>query len=269
LLLRADSDSAFFVAASTGIHPQLASSIRVSPGEGVAGMVALSGDPLLGMAKDGTFLCVPVVTDRGVEGVFNVTDRVDGGTYSVRDLPLARSAAAHIGRLIEYGRSAARDTISGLYSRRAFDEVLERELARSARAQSRFALAFLDLDDLKGINDRLGHVRGDDAIRAVGALIQRVLRPYDVACRYGGDEFVILLTELEELQAESVANGIAERLDMAAASASHETGIPIAISVGIAHWPADGSTADQLIAAADARMYEQKRQHKMRNRRIH
>jgi diguanylate cyclase (GGDEF)-like protein len=162
--------------------------------------------------------------------------------------------AAHIGNLIQYSRHAAHDLVSGLPNRRAFEEVLEREIALSRRTGSSFALAFIDLDNLKQINDTYGHAKGDEVIKTVGDALQRILRPYDFAGRHGGDEFAVLLSGAGETD-----SGIAARVGDALAAMSESLHIPVTASVGVARCPADGIKSSQLVAAADARMYENKR----------
>jgi diguanylate cyclase (GGDEF)-like protein len=254
LLLRIDAEPTLVVAASTGFDPRLAASIRVPIGEGIAGVVYERAIPLFGTLDCQTFLSVPVSTERGVEGVLNVTDRLGGKQYSVDHIGLATTAALHIGHLIQYDRTAARDPVSGLHNRRSFEEMLKRELTLSERTGNPFTVVFMDVDNLKAINDQYGHAKGDDVIRAVGDAIQHVIRPYDYAGRYGGDEFALLLTGVSD-SSESIAS----RIDDALARLSKTLHVPVSTSVGLARWPVDGRTGSQIIETADRRMYRQKR----------
>lgn len=254
LLLRAEGEDVLTMAAWVGIDPHLASSIRVPTGQGIAGLVVEQGIPFFGIIDGQTFLSVPIVTEHGVEGVLNVTERQGGKQYTVEDIAAATSAADHIGHLIRYGRYAARDPVSGLPNRRAFEEMLERELALSSRTGRSFTVVFLDLDNLKQINDRFGHAKGDEVIRVVGDTLKHVLRPYDFAGRYGGDEFVLLLSGTSETE-----GGITTRIADAIARLSGDMHIPISTSLGVARCPEDGTDGEALVALADARMYERKR----------
>jgi diguanylate cyclase (GGDEF)-like protein len=155
---------------------------------------------------------------------------------------------------LQYGRDVTRDPVTGLPNRRAFERVLDRELARSKRTGNPFAVVFIDLDNLKAVNDRYGHAKGDEVIRNVGEALQHVLRPYDFAGRYGGDEFALLLGGPSEKE-----SGIAWRISNTVAAIAAQLRVGISISVGVAHCPIDGITAEDLVSKADARMYENKR----------
>lgn len=264
LLLRDEPEGILTISASVGIPERLAAAIRVEVGRGIAGTVAERGHPLLGKIAGRTFISVPVLSDRALEGVLNVTERRDGREYTSVDLDVALRAALHIGTLIEYGRQASRDPVSGLHNRPSFEEALEREVARSLRTGGVFAVVFLDLDNLKMMNDRYGHERGDLAIRAVGDIVRTVLRPYDVACRYGGDEFVLLLTGIAEHGTVAAMDAVTRRISDAAEQHSRSLPFSISISIGVALWPADGRTGATLMAAADSRMYVHKRSKKTR-----
>ena len=254
LLLRDATEPVLVVTASIGIDASVLPSIRVPIGEGIAGLVAERGIALFGTRNGTTFLSAPVVTDRGVEGVLNLTNREGGKQYSAEHVTASRLVADHIAHLLEYGRYAAHDPVSGLPNRRAFEEMLERELARSKRAGSPFAVAFIDLDHLKAINDRFGHAKGDEVIRSIGTALQRILRPYDFAGRYGGDEFAVVLAGPSDTE-----SGIVERISHAVAGVSEQIDVDIEISIGVAHCPEDGTNPNQLVAKADDRMYENKR----------
>ncbi|HEX6507040.1 MAG TPA: sensor domain-containing diguanylate cyclase, partial [Chloroflexota bacterium] len=254
LLLRHSTEPVLIVAAAIGIDSSVVPTIRVPIGQGIAGIVVERGISLFGAAGDQTFMSAPVATERGIEGALNLTDRMGGRQYSADDMDSATSIATHIGNLIQYSRHAAHDLVSGLPNRRAFEEVLEREIALSRRTGSSFAVVFMDLDNLKHINDTYGHGRGDEVIRTVGDALLRILRPYDFAGRHGGDEFALLLSGAGETD-----GGITSRILDALAHMSDSLHVPVSASIGVSRCPADGITAAQLVAAADKRMYENKR----------
>jgi diguanylate cyclase (GGDEF)-like protein len=254
LLLRHSTEPVLIIAAAVGLDSTLMSTIRVPVGEGIAGLVVERGIALFGVKGEQTFMSAPVSTERGIEGALNLTDCLSGRQYSADDLVSATAMARHIGHLIQYSRHAAHDLVSGLPNRRAFEEILEREIALSRRTGSAFAVVFIDIDNLKYINDTFGHAKGDEVIKSVGAALQRILRPYDFAGRHGGDEFSLLLSGSGESD-----GGITTRILEAISVMSDSLQIPVSASVGVARCPADGIDASQLISAADARMYANKR----------
>jgi diguanylate cyclase (GGDEF)-like protein len=149
------------------------------------------------------------------------------------------------------------DPLTGLFNRSFFFAAVGREIARSARSGRGFCLLMMDLDDLKAINDRLGHFQGDRVLRGVGEVVADGVRRIDTAARYGGDEFVVLLPETDPtgafVLAEKIRLGVnAMVLDLP--DVSHPS-----ISIGVVSYPGDGKTADELMISADNAMYASKR----------
>jgi diguanylate cyclase len=151
------------------------------------------------------------------------------------------------------------DALTGLFNRSFFFTAVEREIARSDRSGRGFCVLMIDLDDLKLVNDRFGHFVGDRLLEAVARVIGSRIRRIDIAARYGGDEFVVLLPETD------VGGGLvlAEKIRQGAAALRIPTpgGSPIraSLSIGVAAYPTDGATADELLSAADQAMYVSKR----------
>ncbi|HUQ43096.1 MAG TPA: GGDEF domain-containing protein [Candidatus Limnocylindria bacterium] len=168
---------------------------------------------------------------------------------------------ASVGREQRRARDAAIrlstiDSLTGLYNRTFFFTALEREIARGDRSGRAFCLVMLDLDNLKEVNDRFGHVSGDQVLRGVADVVKNGVRKIDVAARYGGDEFVALLPETDPTGGWVLAEKI--RLTVA------EQGMPgidpgPTVSVGVVSYPADGRSADALLVSADRAMYASKR----------
>lgn len=155
----------------------------------------------------------------------------------------------------------ARDALTGLYNRGYFDEFAPRQLAHADRARHPMSLVVIDVDALKSTNDRHGHRAGDDLVRFVAAELRHMVRASDAACRYGGDEFVVVLTNADA----SAARIFAERLRQnvranSAALSPAPPWAPATVTVGVATTPADGTTVDALLHCADERLYEGKRQ---------
>lgn len=151
---------------------------------------------------------------------------------------------------------ARADALTGLPNRRAFDEALEAELARSRRAGSTTSVALLDLDRFKEINDRHGHLDGDRCLREVGAAITRALRAGDRAFRWGGDEFGLVLPDTDIQAADQAAARIASEILNKCAAAD---GRPLSISWGVAE-SEENMGVSELLGRADLAMMTLKRE---------
>lgn len=149
------------------------------------------------------------------------------------------------------------DPLTGLFNRTFFFAAIGREIARCARSGRGFCLLMIDLDDLKAINDRLGHFQGDRVLRGVGEVIADGVRRIDTAARYGGDEFVVLLPETDPTGAFVLAEKI--RLGVNALAIDLPNAAHPSISVGVVSYPSDGRTSDELMISADRAMYTSKR----------
>ena len=150
------------------------------------------------------------------------------------------------------------DSLTGLFNRTFFFAAIDREIARSARSGRGFCLLMMDLDELKAINDRLGHFYGDRVLRGVGEVITQGVRQIDTAARYGGDEFVVLLPETDPTGAFVLAEKI--RIGVGDMPTELPGGVPRpSLSIGVVSYPDDGRTADELIISADGAMYASKR----------
>ncbi|MDN5347680.1 MAG: hypothetical protein PWP65_1244 [Clostridia bacterium] len=153
-------------------------------------------------------------------------------------------------------REAETDPLTGLYNRRIFFRELERRLQRGGG----FAVAVLDLDNMKQINDTLGHQVGDAVLKAAGKALRRSTRGEDISARYGGDEFAVLFAS----QGPPVEKFKARLKDNLLAELPYTGGIEVGISAGVAYCPEDGRDARSLLSAADARMYAEKEARKNR-----
>lgn len=153
------------------------------------------------------------------------------------------------------------DPLTGLFNRTFFFAAIEREIARSARSGRGFCLVMMDLDELKAINDKYGHFMGDRVLSGVGDVVRDGVRRIDIAARYGGDEFVVLLPETEA----TGAYVLAEKIRLGAADLKMPgTEVRTSLSVGVVSFPDDGRTADELMISADRAMYASKRSGKNR-----
>jgi diguanylate cyclase (GGDEF)-like protein len=150
---------------------------------------------------------------------------------------------------------AISDGLTGLYNHRYLHERLEEELDRARALDGELALLFIDLDDFKAHNDALGHKAGDEALRRVARILEGCGRQIDLVARYGGDEFVLLLTDSDAAGACEVA----ERVRRSVAATDAAGGLPLTVSIGIATFPGDARTKDELLDKADWALYAAKR----------
>jgi len=148
---------------------------------------------------------------------------------------------------------ATTDPLTGLVNYRGMLAVLESEINRSLRTERSFALLFFDLDNLKGINDRRGHLVGNRALCRLADSIRETCRAIDTLARFGGDEFVVILPETGEAEALGVAQRARARL------AAESERPALTTSVGVAVFPRDGDTAEQLLGTADRALYGMKK----------
>jgi diguanylate cyclase (GGDEF)-like protein len=151
---------------------------------------------------------------------------------------------------------AITDALTGLYNHRYLHERLSEELHRARDLQRPLSVLFCDLDHFKGYNDSNGHSAGDAVLREVAQVIEQSVRNIDVAGRYGGEEFVVLLVETERETALVVAERIRERIRAAGFTAN---GVPLTVSIGVAGYPDDADRREDLLNKADWAMYLAKR----------
>ena len=160
----------------------------------------------------------------------------------------------------ELREQAIRDPLTGLYNRRFLEESLCREVARAHRADSALGILMLDMDNFKSVNDQWGHVAGDGLLCQVSRLLTENVRAADVVCRYGGDEFIVVMPETSIDAATSKAEKLRQLLSQAAMDL-REMKLPEAtFSVGVAAYPYQGKTCADLLAAVDAALYRAKQE---------
>jgi len=203
-----------------------------------------------------------VVNDRAV-GVLSAYGS-EPEAFTEADLSLLTVVARYLTGAIEVARLneqlkelAATDALTGLANRRSFLDRLASEIARSRRTGRELSVVLLDLDGFESINDVHGHATGDELLIHVAHVLVRNIRASDVAARWGGDEFGVLLPETAEARAEKAI----ARLRAVGITIPHqrEAGSYVSLSYGLATWPKDAQTPEGLLREADSRLYKMKR----------
>jgi diguanylate cyclase (GGDEF)-like protein len=152
-----------------------------------------------------------------------------------------------------------RDPLTRLFNRRFLEESLERELQLAARKKQQLAILFLDLDHFKRFNDTFGHDAGDMVLQSLADLLRRIFRSTDICCRYGGEEFAIILPESSSTNAAVRADELRLEVKRLRLQYKKQTLGQLSLSVGIAVFPEHGSTSDELLKVADQCLYESKK----------
>ena len=195
----------------------------------------------------------------GMMTVATMGDRVFSASDLLFMAAVADQVAIAIDRARQFASEARTDHLTGLANRREFERVMEREVALAERHGRRLALMMIDLDNLKRINDKLGHSAGDNALRVVAQHLMRVVRASDICARVGGDEFAVAMPETDLDRARDVATRLRRAIDHAGLSMRAPEHVEV--SVGIAAW-SDGQDWQTVYQAADRDLYEDKRRRK-------
>ena len=195
---------------------------------------------------------VLALTDSGTDGITRWATLL--GTFLVA-WALVGLLKVRGDRLVARLADAARtDALTGLLNRRGFQEVFELELERARRSDRPVAIALVDLDHFKRVNDRLGHAAGDSALERTAGVLREAIRRIDTPARVGGEEFAVLLPEIDSPGAYAVA----ERLRSAVERAFGNAAVPLTASVGIVTFPEHGRSGQELLQAGDRALYAAK-----------
>jgi diguanylate cyclase (GGDEF)-like protein/putative nucleotidyltransferase with HDIG domain len=204
---------------------------------------------------------IPLIAKGKIIGSFILVSK-SPHAFSQRHIRLLEQLASQIAMPLENSQLYARaekkariDELTGLFNRRSLDEMIDSEISRHSRYGGAFSLAILDLDGLKSYNDTYGHLAGDSLLKAVGVNIKNAVRTSDFAFRYGGDEFAILLPQTPIDDALMVLERVRKRISDGVDSSKME----VTASIGVACWPDDGISHNDIIAAADVTLYRAKR----------
>ena len=206
-------------------------------------------------------MCIPLVSFGQTLGVL-VLDAARPGAFHANDTQPLESVADICATAIQNAHYVERvkqlaylDGLTGIFNRRFFELRIVEEMERARRFGSGLAVVMIDIDQFKRLNDEFGHLLGDEVLRQVSSIFHQQLRKIDVLCRYGGEEFAILLSQTNAVH----ALGVAEKLRKTVETWQFP-GVPrsVTISAGTANYPEHGSTRDELVKAADAGLYAAK-----------
>jgi diguanylate cyclase (GGDEF)-like protein len=228
----------------------------------------LSGDRRVGTTLDGSVLALGLRARERCVGVLVAYDPRPSG----REPRLSAAAMAAVRVLLEPAAGAldkalliesaealsVTDDLTHLYNSRYLNQVLRRETKRAGRSGRPLSVLFIDLDGFKSINDTYGHLFGSRALVEAGAIIRGSARETDVAARFGGDEFALILPDTGAPGALAVAERVRERIAAHTFLSTAGLAVRLTASVGIATLPDSASSADELVQAADAAMYHVK-----------
>lgn len=243
---------------------------RIPLGVGVMGKVARSGETLL--QQDGqqmlsilsgaqSVLCIPISYGETMLGVLNIESYQPHAfqqdeTMMLKTLADMLSTALH--NVYVYQRmeqQSITDSLTGMKTRRFFDEALQSEHKRGLRSGRPFAVVLIDLDKFKNVNDGMGHLEGDLVLTRVARLLEQKVRQSNIVARYGGDEFIVLMPETTGEQ----ASVLSERLRLWIATDPMLNDRGVTGSFGVAEFPLHGSTTQEVVRMADMAMYQAKR----------
>lgn len=210
--------------------------------------------------------CRPIVAYGNTIGLLyiqcptdGIVTEVVGRMDAVRQLiQITALAIATLNLRTRLESQSIRDSLTGLFNRHFMQISLEREMARARRRKQILAILMLDADHFKRFNDTYGHAAGDAVLKAFAEIFQTNIRAEDIACRYGGEEFTIIMPDATVKGACDRADSILSAIANLKLSVGHQTVDGLSVSIGIAFFPGDGDTADQLLQNAAAALYEAK-----------
>jgi diguanylate cyclase (GGDEF)-like protein len=262
--------------AYSGYVTDLAST-TIAGGEGITGWVFEHGEPLIvaDVREDPRYIALdpnvrselafPLISGGRVVGVLNA-ESAQPNAFTDADLSLMLAVGTQLAATLEVAQmhdhlkqEAMRDPLTRVYNRRLLVERLQQAIAHADRHREGLSIVFIDVNQLKRVNDTYGHLAGDALLREVAHALTDAVRSEDLVARYGGDEFVVILSSTSGSSATVVAQRIRDGIARHRFMASGQLITVPGVSLGIASFPEHGRTPEELLASADASLYQQKR----------
>jgi diguanylate cyclase (GGDEF)-like protein len=284
LLVLDENSNELILKAASGLATDPAQVRPIRVGEGVSGQVIDSGVPVIATDlrregrtpapperkyKTNSFISYPIIISGRKVGVLNVTDKSGGRSFDEVDLSLLEIIGPQVAlaleraewqeRATEFQLMSITDPLTALPNRRYLEERLMEELNRSRRYDYAMSFLMIDIDDFKAYNDKNGHQAGDLALQITAHCLKGALRSADVASRYGGEEFCILLPQTALAEAGAIADRIRHRVSTT--HFPHGKTQPlgrVTVSIGVSTFSSIVNTSENIIAAADRALYQAK-----------
>jgi len=255
------------------LTPTMTLGAQLAPGVGVAARALANGRSIIendvntvkgyvaGFSETQSELCVPLIFFGEKLGVLAL-DSARKNAFEIDDLQPLESVADICAAAIQNASYFDRmkqlayvDGLTGIHNRRYFEMRIVEELERAGRFQGRMSVIMVDIDNFKRVNDEFGHLLGDEVLRLVAGILKQQLRKSDLLCRYGGEEFALVVPETTGENAVRVAEKLRRQVEN-----HHFPGVPrpVTISCGVADYPTHGISRDEVVAAADNALYTAK-----------
>jgi diguanylate cyclase (GGDEF)-like protein len=289
-LMLPERTGALKVVAVKGMNPHLLQDVQVRIGEAIAGRVFKEQSPLLlkepqefrhlgaelkPMFRTSSCLSIPLSIGQEPLGVLNLADKASGQAFNRADLELLGPFSQQVALLLKLSlcyqgwmqmkELSFTDALTGLYNRRYFDMRLREEHQRARRHGLQLSLALMDIDDFKLFNDTEGHLAGDRMLKEIASIIQSTIRVNDIAVRFGGEEFALLMPQTSKAKALKVAERLRSNIRRLTQQGWRKyPKEALTISIGVATFPECGPEPQGLIRCADKALYMAKAQGKDR-----
>jgi diguanylate cyclase (GGDEF)-like protein len=277
LMLMNEATGLLEIVGGTGLNPDAAGFVRLKVGEGIAGKVVETGKVMRvermessseyksfsgqEHARSGMLLALPLVAKGRCFGVVNLHDKSDGTAFDESDESVLTTLAEIAAVAFENSRLydlAITDGLTRLFIVRYFHQRLDEEITRTRRTSHPLSLLMLDIDHFKSVNDTYGHQSGDTVLVGIARIIRKVFREVDIPCRYGGEEFAVILPNTDEAGAVIVAERFRSAVE-ATVFPLPQGEIHVTVSIGISTYKI-GKAKEVMIQEADAALYSSKRQ---------